>query len=120
MKNQKKKLRTFVVDVATWCRGSRGSSLLVPHGRAKGKMCCLGHVAAACGIKKECLLDRSMPKNLDDHSTDTWTKGTGVSINHEILTDMARTNDTLGMPVKRRQELLQKHALNLGWNLQFK
>lgn len=59
--NQKEdKVTELVIDRKTWFHGTMGSKLLRPD----GKMCCLGFLSLAGGLKKEDILDVGMPSSV--------------------------------------------------------
>ena len=115
----KKALLDVIVSKKRWCRGLGcvRSALLC---ETSGKMCCIGFMARACGLKPKNI--RGMA-GLEDLPADAQNKSplikTAVENKEEHLTDAYMINDSEALTDKERIKALKPIGRKLGVNFTF-
>jgi hypothetical protein len=120
--------RVLTIDRSKWRRGG-GSEINHPDGptrllNERGKMCCLGFDALACGLPPEAIQDKGEPGEIDDalRNFPEYVKSARFHDDDEgpyqtwRIDDAIRDNDDATLTEARREELVRKDLLALGWD----
>lgn len=113
------RMKTLIISRRKWLRGDNGdaSQLRV----TGGKMCCLGFLGLACGLKKAQILDADSPETVDRSLWDKWSKGMITrGINSALCQEMMDTNDTMDLEEEFRETKLKKLFKRIGYKVEFK
>lgn len=138
MAKKQKRIKSFVVDVATWWRGngSGTSALVVSKGASheyanngttnanvpltKRPMCCLGHLGRACGVSKKRMLGHGLPSQVS-HLTGQFKELMLDTIgnNTPLVMQIARTNDDCAITDSVRKRKLTPLFKKIGLKVRF-
>jgi hypothetical protein len=116
------KMTQFTVQRSKWLHGEGcTNSRLLRFGDQK--MCCLGFLGQACGIRKMSMLGIGTPAELEDQ--EIWPNGiisniktsTGKLNNSDICGMIMEVNDTINFP--NREQKLQELFATIGIQVSF-
>jgi hypothetical protein len=111
-------MKTFTIDTKHWLRGGnlKGNSTLC---NESGNMCCLGHLAKACGAKKQDIFNHASPKHTIKVN---WPEGLlDSSFNHtELCKEIIIVNDDFELKPAVRKRTLRQLFSQIGYRPVFK
>ena len=119
-----KPLEKLYIDRAVWCRGdvnngrSKSSAMVTD----KGSMCCLGFIGKACGIKKEDMLNVSVPYLLEGKASKIWPAPNyyrGPLSDYKPIDDLVAVNDSLDISESTREKRITSLMKKAGVKVTF-
>jgi hypothetical protein len=118
---KKPKRIKVVISRKKWLRGGNGNAVM---STSTGMKCCLGHVATACGIKREHLISRGDPGDVSRNTpaseiTKEFSRllcGIGI----KAVNDAIHANDSETMPAKQREKEIADILAPVGFDISFK
>jgi len=113
------KKRVLTIDRKKWARGGKEPAYLLS---GKGKMCCLGFDARACGLSKERILMQMEPCEIEVSPDEKHyiTKRlisviNGYGNNSKLIDDLMSLNDNPDIGDSEREERLTPLLKKLGY-----
>ena len=116
-----KPITEFTVKRSRWLRGKPGQGALC---NEEWKMCCLGFLGVACGIKAKDLFNEGEPSDTlyrGVAETDQWPDGFFTDDNQETspVKDIMACNDSDKLSDQEREEELREAFAGFGITVKF-
>lgn len=130
-KPSKPKLKELVISRAGWLRGGtlkpgQTSELL---SRVDGRMCCLGFLGRACGLRKSEIEDLGLPSAVAHSVITKWPsefvevieeEGVGVgAVNTSLCVGLSNINDSSLTNDRQKEKKIKDLFSMAGWKVKF-
>jgi hypothetical protein len=114
----------LTIDRQKWGRGASGGSLLELN---SGKMCCLGFLGLACGLKEDQIKAKAMPHEVKEAPTKNKTKwksmiakdDCGTFGNSSLASKLANINDAQGTTDKQKEQAIKRQFKKIDIDVTF-
>lgn len=112
-------LKTLRIERKFWGRGESGGSLLGIRPDNKGRMCCLGFYAKACGISRTEYENRAMPDEVTPNGV-RKVRAWGLLLNNPKITQrLAAINDSINSNDLHKETRIKAVFSKLGVKVRF-